>query len=184
MRRSAPMAVATSCTLAPAASHRSATSLMKLIFMARKALAAYLASSAEFPAHEHHRRVAQGKRLVQPLHELLRPLVVAADQHAVRMHEVVDGGAFAQEFRIGADREIGVGTKRLETPLDLAAGADRHRRFGADDGEALEMRRKLLDRLKHEAEIGMAVAAAHRRADGEKHEIGVADRRGEIRGEA
>ena len=128
-----------------------------------------------FPAHEHHRRVAQSERLVQPLHEVLRPLVVAADQHAVRMHEVVDGRAFAQEFRIGADREIGVGTKRLETPFDLPAGADRHRRFGADDGEAFEMGSKLLDRLKHEAEIGVSVTAAHRRADGEKHEIGVAD---------
>ena len=47
MRRSAPIAVATSCTSAPTASHRSAISLMKLIFMARKALAAYLASSAD-----------------------------------------------------------------------------------------------------------------------------------------
>ena len=45
------------------------------------------------------------------------------------------------------------------------------------------MGRKLLDCLKHEAQIGMSVTAAHRRADGEKHEIGVADRRGEIRRE-
>ena len=47
MRPSAPIAVATSCTSAPTASQRSATSLMKLIFMARKALAVYLASSAD-----------------------------------------------------------------------------------------------------------------------------------------
>ena len=38
---SAPIAEATSCTFAPTASHRSAT------FMAKKALAAYLASSAD-----------------------------------------------------------------------------------------------------------------------------------------
>ena len=133
-----------------------------------------------FPAHEHHRRVAQGERLVQALHEVLRPVVVAADQHAVGMREIVDGRALAQELRIGADREIGVGPEPLEPPLDLAAGADRHRRFGADDGEALEMRSKLLDRLKHEAQIGMAVAAPHRRADREEHEVGTADRGCEI----
>ena len=42
---------------------------------------------------------------------------------------------------------------------------------------------ELLDRLEHEAEIGMSIAAAHRRADREKHEIGIADRWGEIRRE-
>ena len=36
---------ATACTSAPTCSQRSATSLMKVIFMARKALAAYLISS-------------------------------------------------------------------------------------------------------------------------------------------
>ena len=35
------------------------------------------------------------------------------------------------------------------------------------------MRRELLDRLEHEAQIGMAVAAPHRRADREEHEIGL-----------
>ena len=37
---------ATSCTSAPTRSQRSAISLMKVIFMARKAFAAYLMSSA------------------------------------------------------------------------------------------------------------------------------------------
>src|SRR5437762_2016892 len=46
MRPSRPMPRATSCTSAPTASQRSATSLMKVIFVARKALAAYLISSA------------------------------------------------------------------------------------------------------------------------------------------
>ena len=45
--RAAPIAVATSCTSAPTDSQRSAISLMKVTFMARNALAAYLASSAD-----------------------------------------------------------------------------------------------------------------------------------------
>ena len=46
MRLSSPMPRATSCTSAPTFSHRSAISLMKVILVARKALAAYLISSA------------------------------------------------------------------------------------------------------------------------------------------
>ena len=46
MRRSSPMPRATSCTLAPTFSHRSAISLMNVILVARNALAAYLISSA------------------------------------------------------------------------------------------------------------------------------------------
>ena len=46
MRPSSPMPRATSCTSAPSASHSAAISLMKLILVARKALEAYLTSSA------------------------------------------------------------------------------------------------------------------------------------------
>ncbi|MNU09137.1 hypothetical protein D3C72_2555350 [compost metagenome] len=46
IRLSRPMPRATCCTSAPVASQRSAISLMKVIFIARNALAAYLMSSA------------------------------------------------------------------------------------------------------------------------------------------
>jgi hypothetical protein len=46
MRLSSPMPRASSCTSAPAYSHKSAISLMKVILVARKALDAYLISSA------------------------------------------------------------------------------------------------------------------------------------------
>ena len=46
MRASRPMASASTATSAPAASHRADMALMKLIFVARKALAAVLTSSA------------------------------------------------------------------------------------------------------------------------------------------
>ena len=45
MRLSSPMPCLTSCTSAPTASYRSAISLIKVVLVARKALAAYLISS-------------------------------------------------------------------------------------------------------------------------------------------
>ena len=68
--------------------------------MARKALAAYLASSAGFTADEHERGFAQSKRLVKPLQHFAPALAVATDQHAVGMGEIADRRAFAQEFPI------------------------------------------------------------------------------------
>ena len=47
MRLSRPMPRDTSCTLAPSFSHRSAISLIKVIFVAKNAFAAYLISSDE-----------------------------------------------------------------------------------------------------------------------------------------
>ena len=42
---------------------------------------------------------------VELAHELDGALVVGADDDAVRAHEVVDGGAFLEEFRVGDDGE-------------------------------------------------------------------------------
>ena len=95
-----------------------------------------LGELGRFAAYEHDKRIAQGERLVEAIHQSLGALFVAADQHAVGMGEIVDRRAFAQELRVRADGEIGVGTEQLEAPLDLAAGADRHRRFGRDHGVA------------------------------------------------
>ena len=44
------------------------------------------------------------------------------------------------------------------------------------------MRRRFLHRLEDVGEIGIAVAAAHRRSDGEKHELGLAHRLSQRRG--
>ena len=113
MRRSLPMAEATSCTSAPTSSHRSAISLMKLIFRARKALAAYLASSADSRETNITGALRSGERLVEAVHHLARALAVGADQHAVGVREVLDGRALAQELGIGADGEVGIGAQRL-----------------------------------------------------------------------
>ena len=65
-----PMPRATSCTSAPTFSQRSAISLMKVILVARKALAAYLISSAVSSAGEDDRRLDQIERPVELAHHL------------------------------------------------------------------------------------------------------------------
>ena len=90
------------------------------------------------------------------------------------MGEVLDRGAFAQEFRIRANGEIRIRPELLQAPLDLAAGADGNGRFRRDDGEAGKMRRDLLKRLIHVGEVRIAVAPAHRRSDRQENEIGLA----------
>ena len=45
-------------------------------------------------------RLVEVKRPINLGHELARALVVGADHDAIGMLEVLDGGAFAQEFRI------------------------------------------------------------------------------------
>ena len=91
------------------------------------------------------------------------------------MLEVLDGGALAQEFRIGDDLHLRVGTFLAQDAFDLVAGADRHGRFGDHDRRARQQRRDLAHRLKDEAQIGMTVAAARRRTDGDHHRIGLGD---------
>ena len=101
MRLSRPMPRATCCTSAPTASQRSAISLMKVIFIARKALAAYLISSRGAPAGEQDRRLVEEQRAVELAHHRLGALVVGAHHHAVGALEVVDRRALAQELRVG-----------------------------------------------------------------------------------
>ncbi len=153
---------------------------MKLIFMARKALAAYFASSALSRLVNMTGALPKRQRLVEPLHHFAGAGVVIADEHAIGMGEVLDGRALAQELGVRADGDIGVGPERLQPPLDLAAGADGNGRLGGDDREAVEVRRDILDRLEDIGEVGMAIAAAHRRADGEEDDVGVGHRRPEL----
>jgi hypothetical protein len=51
------------------------------------------------------------------------------------MLEVLDGGPFAQEFRVRDDGDVGIGPGLMDDARDLVAGAHRHRRFGDDHGE-------------------------------------------------
>ena len=64
--------------------------------------------------------------------------------------------------------------------LDLVAGADRNRRFGDDDGEAVHRRGDLARRCMDIGQIGMAIAAPRRRSDGDEHRVCLVHRGGQI----
>ncbi len=131
----------------------------------------------------HDRRLVQIERPVDFGDHLLRTLVVGADHDPVRMLEVADRRALAQELRIGGDDDIGRRIGLAHDPLDIVAGADRHRRFGDDDGEAFQRGCDLARRRMHIGEVRMAVAAARGRADRDEHRIGFADRTFQLGGE-
>ena len=93
------------------------------------------------------------------------------------MLEVLDRRALAQELRIGDDGAFGVRPRLADDALDLVAGADRHGRFGHHDGEAVERGGDLLRRGVDVGQVGVAVAAARRRADRDEDRIGRGHRR-------
>ena len=61
------------------------------------------------PLGEQDRRPVEIERPVELAHHVARALVGAADHDAIGMLEVADGGALAQELRIGDHREVGFG---------------------------------------------------------------------------
>ena len=81
---------------------------MKVILVARNALAAYLISSAVRRLGEQDRRLVEVERTIDLGDDLPGALVVGPDDDAVGMLEIVDGGAFAQEFRIRDDGDVAV----------------------------------------------------------------------------
>jgi len=66
----------------------------------------------------------------------LRPLIRGSYHDAIRELEIADRRALAQKFGIRGDHHVGGGIGFADQALDLIAGADRHGRFGDDDGEA------------------------------------------------
>ena len=123
---------------------------------------------------EQDRRCVEIQRTVDIRKHVAGVGVIGADDDAVRVLEVLDRRAFAQEFRIGDDSHRDVRPHFPQDSFDLVAGADRHRRFGDDDGRARQQRRKLTRGGVDERQIGMAVAAPRRRADRDEHRIGLA----------
>ncbi len=149
----------------------------------QKRVGGVLGQFRRLAADEHHRRIAQAERLIDALHDGAGPFVVVeAHQHPVRMGEVEDGRAFAEKFGVRADREFGVRTQLAQAALDLAAGAHGDGGLGGDDRETGEVRRQVFHRLEDIAQVGVAVAPAHRRAHGQENQIGVGHGGGEVGG--
>ena len=160
---------------------------MNVIFVARKALAAYLINSA-VDRREHDRRLEQVERPIERAQHGAGMLAVSADDDPVGPHEILDRRAFAQEFRVRGNIEAALRQDLAQDPLDLPTGADRHSRLGDDDrplAGGLPQRLGDFGRGGEDiAQIGMAVAAPRRRADRDEHGVGASDRGFEIGREA
>src|SRR5215510_6079984 len=170
IRLSSPMPRATSCTSAPTFSARSAISLIKVIFVARNALAAYLISSAV-------------GRPVELVHKLARARIGGADDDTVGKLEIADSSAFAEELWVGHDGIVGVGASFADDALNLIARAYGNCRLCYDDGESVEGARDLARSVIDETQICEPVAATRRSADRNEYSIGFGHRTAEFRRE-
>src|SRR5258708_5020595 len=132
---------------------------------------------------EDHRRLYQVERAIELAHDLLRAGALGADHDAIGAHEILDRRALAQEFRVRHHVESELGPRLADDLGDVPAGADRHGRFGDHHGIAGERASDLLRGGEDIGEIGMAVAAARRRADGDEDRVGPRHGGGEIGGE-
>src|SRR5215472_92645 len=99
------------------------------------------------------------ERLVQLGHLLGRFVVVSADDDAVGLHKVKQGGALPQELRVGdnVDRKLGV-----EAPDDLGddvASADRYSRLIDDHQGTIEVLRDRAGRPLDVAQVSLTILA-------------------------
>jgi len=88
------------------------------------------------PVGEEDRRLGEVERAVELAHYFTGALVLAADDHAVRPFEVVDGRALAQEFGVGGHGEFGLGRGAADDRLHLVRRAHGYGRFRHDHGIA------------------------------------------------
>lgn len=96
---------------------------MKLILVARNPLAAYFVASAARRFMTSRRLVAQ-QWAVDLSQHMGRILVIDPDHHPVRPLEVPDRGALAQELGVRGNREVEIGPRLGDDPLDFVAGPD------------------------------------------------------------
>jgi hypothetical protein len=129
---------------------------MKVILVARKALAAYLISSLVRRRGEQDRRFVEEQRPIDLAHHLAPEFILGADDDAVGPLEIADGRALAQEFGVGDDGELVARSGLADDPFHLVAGAHRHGRLGDDHRIVLgarppraRLRRRRSDRHGH-----------------------------------
>ena len=104
-------------------------SFMNEMRVASMALAAYLVSSAERRSITSMRSLVRMNGAYSARSISMARLSLGADDHAVRLHEVVDRVALLQELGVGGDRELVLGPL-ADDRLDLVAGADGDGRLG------------------------------------------------------
>ena len=103
---------------------------------------------------ENHAEVVEHHRAVEAGHEFLGLFAFDTHDNAVGFHEVCDGGAFLQEFRVAGHVERDVHATLVEFfldgCLDLLGCADRDCRLGHEDGVLLDV---LAERAGHSEHI-------------------------------
>ena len=128
------------------------------------------------------REIAQEKRAIDVAHHLAGPFRFHPHNHPVGAHEIVDRRAFAQEFGVGGHVEVRVRIGGQHRLGHLAVGADGDGGFGDDHGIAGERAADFGGGGHDIGEVGMAIAATGRRADGDKDRVGPRHRLGQIKG--
>ena len=121
---------------------------------------------------EEDRRFVDEQRPVELPHHAPSPLVVGADYDAIRVLEVLDCRALAQKLRVGDDGEVGIGARPANDAVDIVIGSDRDRRFDGDPGELPNFRCDLARGIVDVRQVGKAIAAPRRGADGEEYGVG------------
>ena len=124
---------------------------------------------------------------VEFLHQLGGARLLAADDHAVGFHEVVDRVAFLEELGVAHDVEGHVDAAPGELLADhrahLFAGAHGHGRLVHDDGEGGHQPADVARDLEHVLQVRRAVLA-RRGPDGDEDHQGALDRLVDARREA
>ena len=142
MRLSWPMPRRTSLMSAPVSSQKLANSLMKLIFVASRQLAAYLVISALSGDMVRQRLVGPQVGLIEVPQDLEDRFPAGADDDAVGFHEIVDGRPFLEELRVAG--HVAVAAGQLAQPRgDRRVGPHRRRALDHDDGVAARVGRDL-----------------------------------------
>ena len=121
MRGSEPMPRRTCSMSAPSRSARLASSFMKEMRVASMAVGGVLGELGRAHVHDEQPLVIALERRIQRAHQLGRALVVAADDDAVRAHEVLDRRAFLEELGVGDDAEGDVDAARASSSSAIAS---------------------------------------------------------------
>ena len=136
IRRSRPIPSATVVTSAPVASQTFAISLMKRDARHERGVRGQL-------HHLRGRDVAAHERRLDSVVELCDHVAVArlegADDDAVGVHEVLHGGAFGRELRVGHVPDVLEATI-VEPMTNSAPGSDRNGALHRDDDPVLDLR--------------------------------------------
>ncbi len=179
MRGSDPMPWRTCSMSAPSSSARFAISFMNEMRVASIALAAYLVSSAERTSITSSRSRLRWNGAYTARSSAIARSSSAPIDDAVGPHEVLDRGAFLQEFRIRHDgkRQRGAAGGKLggDRLANAIGGADGNGRFVDDDlvvGHAAADRGRGVEDVPH---VGRAVLVG-RRADGDELKTAVRHR--------